>query len=140
VDYTLAGLDVLLHRIGWSVQVPARQAAERDEAAITAWKEADWPVLKDIPGAWMSSRYGRLREVFPVAPGGGLVVEGAGPAGPRVDCLTRTFTGGWRLHPGTCTPALGRMFRRAWVTRRARVTRLWCRVRRRPGAGRRSRR
>ena len=31
VDYTLAGLDVLLHRIGWSVQVPARRAAERDE-------------------------------------------------------------------------------------------------------------
>ena len=26
----------------------------------------------------MSSRYGRLREVLPVAPGGGLVVEGAG--------------------------------------------------------------
>jgi transposase len=42
----LAGLDVLLHRIGWSVQVPARQAAERDEAAVAAWKEADWPVLK----------------------------------------------------------------------------------------------
>ena len=32
VEYTLAGLDVLLHRIGWSVQVPARRAAERDEA------------------------------------------------------------------------------------------------------------
>ncbi|WAU84921.1 winged helix-turn-helix domain-containing protein [Streptomyces sp. Qhu-G9] len=26
VDYTLAGLDLLLHRIGWSVQVPARRA------------------------------------------------------------------------------------------------------------------
>ena len=33
VEYTLAGLDVLLHRLGWSVQVPARRAAERDEAA-----------------------------------------------------------------------------------------------------------
>ena len=32
-EYTLAGMDVLLHRIGWSVQVPARRAAERDEAA-----------------------------------------------------------------------------------------------------------
>ena len=31
VEYTLAGVDVLLHRIGWSVQVPARRAAERDE-------------------------------------------------------------------------------------------------------------
>ena len=32
VDYTLAGMDLLLHRIGWSVQVPARRAAERNEA------------------------------------------------------------------------------------------------------------
>ena len=33
VDYTLAGLDVLLHRIGWSVQVPARRAG--DQVRIT---------------------------------------------------------------------------------------------------------
>ena len=39
VEYTLAGLDVLLHRIGWSVQVPARRAAEWDEVAIAAWRE-----------------------------------------------------------------------------------------------------
>ena len=31
IGYTLAGMDVLLHRLGWSVQVPARRAAERDE-------------------------------------------------------------------------------------------------------------
>jgi transposase len=30
------------HRAGWSVQVPARQASERDEAAIAAWKEDTW--------------------------------------------------------------------------------------------------
>ena len=46
VEYTPAGIDVLLHRIGWSVQVPARQAAERDEAAVAAWKEETWPVIK----------------------------------------------------------------------------------------------
>jgi transposase len=46
VEYTLAGVHVLLHRIGWSVQVPARRAAERDEAAITAWREETWPVIK----------------------------------------------------------------------------------------------
>jgi transposase len=34
VEYTLAGMDVLLHRIGWSVQVPARRAAERNEEKI----------------------------------------------------------------------------------------------------------
>jgi hypothetical protein len=38
VDYTLAGMDVLPHRIEWTVQVPARRAAERDEAAIAAWR------------------------------------------------------------------------------------------------------
>ena len=52
VEYTLAGLDLLLHRIGWSVQVPARQAAERDEAAIAAWKEATWPVVKGRRRTW----------------------------------------------------------------------------------------
>src|SRR6266571_839435 len=52
VGYTLAGLDLLLHRIGWSVQVPARRAAERDEAKIAAWKEATWPVIKGRRRTW----------------------------------------------------------------------------------------
>jgi putative transposase len=52
VDYTLAGLDLLLHRIGWSVQVPARQAAERDDAAIAAWKQETWPVVKRRRRTW----------------------------------------------------------------------------------------
>jgi transposase len=52
VDYTLAGLDLLLHRIGWSVQVPARRAAERDEAAIAAWREVTWPVVKGRRRTW----------------------------------------------------------------------------------------
>ena len=52
VDYTLAGMDVLLHRIGWSVQVPARRAAERNEAAITAWREETWPVVKGPRRTW----------------------------------------------------------------------------------------
>jgi len=52
VDYTLAGVDLLLHRIGWSVQIPARHAAERDEAAIAAWIEADWPVIKGRRRTW----------------------------------------------------------------------------------------
>src|ERR1700750_117156 len=46
VEYTLAGMDVLLHRIGWSVQVPARRAAERDEGKVAAWREETWPVIK----------------------------------------------------------------------------------------------
>ena len=52
VDYTLAGMDLLLHRIGWSVQVPARRAAERNEAAIAAWREETWPVIKGPRRTW----------------------------------------------------------------------------------------
>jgi transposase len=52
VGYTLAGLDLLLHRIGWRVQVPARRAAERDEAAIAAWREVTWPVVKGRRRTW----------------------------------------------------------------------------------------
>jgi transposase len=46
VEYTLAGVHVLLHRAGWSVQAPARRAAERDDAAVARWKEETWPVIK----------------------------------------------------------------------------------------------
>ncbi|WSJ92163.1 winged helix-turn-helix domain-containing protein [Streptomyces sp. NBC_01320] len=46
VEYTLAGLDLLLHRIGWSVQVPARKATERDEDRIGASKDEQWPVIQ----------------------------------------------------------------------------------------------
>lgn len=53
VDYTLAGLDLLLHRIGWSVQVPARRAAERDEAQIARWREETWPVIKGRRRTWV---------------------------------------------------------------------------------------
>ncbi|WP_100502317.1 winged helix-turn-helix domain-containing protein [Geodermatophilus chilensis] len=52
VDYTLAGLDLLLHRLGWSVQVPARQAAERDEEQIAAWREETWPAIKRRRRTW----------------------------------------------------------------------------------------
>jgi hypothetical protein len=50
--YTLAGVDLLLHRIGWSVQVPARQAAERDQARIARWREETWPVVKRRRRTW----------------------------------------------------------------------------------------
>ena len=50
--HALAGVDLLLHRIGWSVQVPARQAAEWDEAWIAAWREDTWPVVKERRRTW----------------------------------------------------------------------------------------
>jgi transposase len=52
LEYTLAGVDVLLHRTGWSVQVSARRAAERGEAANAAWREETWPVVKGPRRAW----------------------------------------------------------------------------------------
>jgi transposase len=52
VEYTLAGMDVLLHRAGWSVQVPARRAAERDEDKIARWREGTWPVIKGRRRTW----------------------------------------------------------------------------------------
>jgi transposase len=52
VGYTLAGMDVLLHRLGWSVQVPARRAAERDEEKVARWREETWPVIKARRRTW----------------------------------------------------------------------------------------
>jgi transposase len=62
VGYTLAGLDLLLHRIGWSVQVPAQRAAERDEARIAAWREETWPVVKGRRRTWAPGRSSRTNQ------------------------------------------------------------------------------
>ncbi|MFE6397462.1 winged helix-turn-helix domain-containing protein [Streptomyces alboflavus] len=63
VHYTLPGVDLLLHRIGWSVQVPARWAAERDEARITEWKGEQWPAIKGRRQTWMPGSASRTRPV-----------------------------------------------------------------------------
>ena len=42
VDYTLRGVSYLLHRMGFSPQVAAHRAAERDEAKIAAWRAQTW--------------------------------------------------------------------------------------------------
>jgi transposase len=52
VSYTLAGVGYLLHRLGWSVQAPTRRAAERDEAAVAAWRDEQWPVVKGWRRTW----------------------------------------------------------------------------------------
>jgi putative transposase len=61
VTYTLAGVDYLLHRIGSSVQVPARRAAERDQAKVAAWVEEDWPVIKGPRRTWAAGSASRTR-------------------------------------------------------------------------------
>ena len=48
----------LLRALGWSVQRPARQARERDEAAIQRWRRRRWPQVKKRPPP---ARLARLR-------------------------------------------------------------------------------
>ena len=46
VSYTLRGASYLLHRMGFSPQVPVRRAAERDEDAIAAWRTETWAKVR----------------------------------------------------------------------------------------------
>jgi transposase len=46
VRYTLRGTSYLLHRIGFTPQVPVHRAAERNEAAIAAWRDVTWVKLR----------------------------------------------------------------------------------------------
>lgn len=46
VSYSVSGATRLMHRLGFSPQVPARRVAERDEQAVTVWKEATWAEVK----------------------------------------------------------------------------------------------
>lgn len=52
VTYDPSGVWHLLTRMGWSAQKPERQARERDEAAIAAWRKKDWPRIKKRPTRW----------------------------------------------------------------------------------------
>ncbi|MFF4951416.1 winged helix-turn-helix domain-containing protein [Streptomyces chattanoogensis] len=40
---TLSGISQMLRRHGWSHQVPARRAVERDEAVVAGWVKDVWP-------------------------------------------------------------------------------------------------
>lgn len=50
VRYTsLDGVAGLMKRIRYSWQVPTRRAVERDEELISAWREEQWPDIKERP-------------------------------------------------------------------------------------------
>jgi transposase len=56
VSYTDRGVGYLLHRMGWTPQVPVHRAAKRDDAAIEAWRRERWPritVMRRPGGAWI---------------------------------------------------------------------------------------
>lgn len=46
VGYHPAHVSRLLRRIGWTLQRPVKRASQRDEAAVTAWREREWPALQ----------------------------------------------------------------------------------------------
>ncbi len=46
ITYTLRGVSYLLHRIGYSQQVPTRRAIERDPEAIATWHRRRWPSVR----------------------------------------------------------------------------------------------
>ncbi|WP_256370831.1 winged helix-turn-helix domain-containing protein [Micromonospora sp. KC721] len=64
VSYTLRGVSYLLHRMGYSQQVPTRRAIERDREAIASWHRRRWPSVRGwrrrrVPGS--ASRTRRVR-------------------------------------------------------------------------------
>jgi transposase len=46
VSYHAHYLSARLRNLGWTVQVPAVRARERDEELIQAWLDRDWPRIK----------------------------------------------------------------------------------------------
>lgn len=43
----------LLHALEWTCQKPEKRATQRDEAAIEAWKQRDWPRIKKGRRGWV---------------------------------------------------------------------------------------
>lgn len=46
VSYHVKYLNRLLHKLGWTPQVPLPRARERDDQLIQAWLAHDWPRIK----------------------------------------------------------------------------------------------
>jgi transposase len=42
----------LLHSLDWTCQKPEKRATQRNEAAIEAWKQWDWPRIKKTRRGW----------------------------------------------------------------------------------------
>jgi transposase len=59
--YTPRGVSYLLHRIGWSPQVPVHRAVERDEGVIEQWVAEQWPAIKGRRSTWAPGCAGKTR-------------------------------------------------------------------------------
>ncbi|MEU9704489.1 winged helix-turn-helix domain-containing protein [Streptomyces sp. NPDC047981] len=49
---TPRGVSYLLHRLGWSPQVPAHRAVERDEQAVERWRTEQCSRVRGRPRSW----------------------------------------------------------------------------------------
>ncbi|MGQ4427946.1 winged helix-turn-helix domain-containing protein [Streptomyces violaceoruber] len=61
---TLSAIAQMLHRHGFSHQLPARRATERDEEAVTGWVKETWP---QVEGPWRRSTPGCASRTKPAS-------------------------------------------------------------------------
>jgi len=59
---TLSAIAQMLHRHGFSHQVPARRAVERNEDAVTGWGKETWP---QVETPWRRSERGSASKTRP---------------------------------------------------------------------------
>nr|WP_267885591.1 winged helix-turn-helix domain-containing protein [Streptomyces sp. NRRL B-1347] len=76
VSHSVSGATRLMHRLGFSPQVPTRRAAERDEQAVTVWKEVTCAGVKEPGRPAGAASASRTRQASPAvrsgdAPGAG---------------------------------------------------------------------
>jgi transposase len=57
----------LLRALNWSVQRPARQSRERNEAAVTAWKSTGWRRVKKTPAAGAPGSSSKTKAASPTS-------------------------------------------------------------------------
>lgn len=63
-SYTFQGVAALMKRHGWSCQVPARRAVERDDAGVASWVKETWP---NVEGPWRRSTTGSSSKTRPAS-------------------------------------------------------------------------
>ncbi|MFE2724122.1 winged helix-turn-helix domain-containing protein [Kitasatospora sp. NPDC059327] len=66
VSYSVSGATRLMHRLGFSPQVPARRVAERDDQAVAVWREVTWAEVKESGRPAGATSASRTRQASPV--------------------------------------------------------------------------
>ncbi|MEU2743086.1 winged helix-turn-helix domain-containing protein [Streptomyces sp. NPDC007095] len=80
-SYSVSGATRLMRRLGFTPQMPARRVAERDEQAVTAWKEATWAEVKEPGRPAGATSASRTKRASP--DGRPKDAPGAGAGSPR---------------------------------------------------------